>query len=130
MQIILSNGRELNPVIVTGAMQYAQGANRDALTFVFDDNHKLDELDGIFTDANCESIKIIGDDGGEAIHNGYTVRAELVKKQVTVENATPDNEETTVTRVFVTMAQRTYAESQLASLTDTVDVLVLESLLG
>lgn len=130
MQIVLSNGTILKPIMVTGATRFVQNANRDSLTFVFDESYGLDALDSIFTDANCESINIIADNGDEAIHTGYTVRAELAKKKVKAESETPEAEEIDVVRVFVTMAQRTYAESQLANLTDTVDVLVLESLLG
>ena len=115
MQIILANGMGVNPIMVTGAIQFVQNANRDALTFVFDETASLTELDAIFTPENCETITIVEKDG-EAIHKGYTIRAELVKKPVTAENETPVAEETTVTRVFVTMAQRTYAESKLAKL--------------
>lgn len=137
MQIILANGTVLNPIVVTGAPKFVQGANRDALTFHFT-NASLDEMDAVFTEGNCESIRIIdtiiNDDGTEVqvedIHKGYTVRAELNKKLVEVQASTPDSDVVSEIRVTVTMAQRTYAESQLASLTDTVDVLVLESLLG
>ncbi len=115
MKIILTNGAELTPVIVTGAKKYVQGANRDALTFVFADT-SLDEMDGIFTAENCENINIVGDDESEAIHSGYTVRAELVKKLVETQAATTDKEAVTENRVFVTMAQRTYAEDQMAAM--------------
>ena len=79
MKIILTNSTELQPLMVTGASQYVQGANRDCLSFIFDESVSLDELDSVFTEANCESINIVGDDGSEAIHKGYTIRAELKK---------------------------------------------------
>lgn len=123
MQIILANGAVLNPIAITGAPKFVQGAERDALTFHFTDA-SLDEMDAIFTEGNCESIKIIdkiiNDDGTETptedIHNGYTIRAELNKKLVEVQASTPDNDAVSEIRVTVTMAQRTYAESKLAAL--------------
>lgn len=113
MKIILTNGTELTPIMVTGAKKYVQGANRDALTFVFADT-SLDEVDSIFTEANCENINIVGDDNSEAIHSGYTVRTELIKKLVEIQAATTETDVVTENRVFVTMAQRTYAENQMA----------------
>ena len=67
------------------------------------------------TESACESITIIGDDESEAIHTGYTIRAELVKKQVEVQKETEGSESVFEKRVFVTMAQRTYTETKLAS---------------
>ena len=115
MKTILTNGTELTPIMVTGATKYIQGANRDSLTFIFGENYSMDELDAIFTEAACESINIIGDDESEAIHTGYTIRAELVKKYVEVQTATESTPAVFENRIFVTMAQRTYAETKLAS---------------
>ena len=116
MKIILSNGTELDPMIVTGAFEYVHGINRDALTFVFNDSHDMEDLDRTFTDAACESINIIGDDGSEAIHTGYTIRTKLMKKAVEVEKATEEKEAVYENRIFVTMAQRSYTESQMAEM--------------
>lgn len=129
MKIILANGTELNPILVKGESRYVQGANRDVLSFVFAEETSLDELDAVFTAENCESISIVGEDGVENIHKAYTIRVELVRKPVEVVPATEATEAVFENRVIVSMAQRTYTESQLASLTDTVDVLVMESLL-
>ena len=129
MQIILANGIELNPIMVSGSSRFVQGSNRDTLEFVFPVDTSLDELDGIFTSQNCESIKIV-DGTGEYIHTGYSIRAELKRCPMVVVPATESVEEVVENRVTVSMSQRTYAESQLANLTDTVGVLVLESLLG
>lgn len=142
MKLILANGTELTPILVTGSPRYVQGANRDSLTFVFSDVRSLDELDTLFTEANCESIKLVTEetveleDGStqtnkiEDIHNGYVLRVELRKGKEEVQQATADTEAVYETRATVTMAQRTYAESQIASLTETVDVLVMESLMA
>jgi len=130
MKVILTNGAELTPIMATGAHRTVQGASRDTLTFVFPASEGMTELDALFTAGNCESIKLIEDSGDEYIHNGYTIRAELSKKSVEVTAATEDSEAVYEDRITVSMAQRTYAETQLASLTDTVDVLVMESLMA
>lgn len=129
MKLKLTNGVELDPILVTGAQTYVQGAKRDTLTFVFPATESLEALDAAFSATACESITIVGDNGGEAIHKAYTIRARLEKAMVEVKPATAESEAVTEERITVSMAQRTYAESQLASLTDTVDILVMESLL-
>lgn len=129
MKVILNNGTELTPIIVTGEKRNVQNARRDVLTFVFADC-SLDEIDGIFTEENCENIAIIGDDESEAIYKGYVVRAELTKEMVEVKGATAEESAEYEARVKVSMAERTYAETQLANLTEVVDVLLLENLLA
>lgn len=117
MKIILTNGTELQPILVTGGPEYVQGTNRDVLTFVFADE-SMDKLNSLFTETNCESIKIVGDDKSEAIHQGYTIRAAISKNPEEIEPATTDIEAVYEERVSVKMAQRTYYESKLASLQD------------
>ena len=129
MIIKLANGTELNPISAMGGARFVQGANRDALTFVFAAETSLDELDGIFTAENCATITIVEGEN-EYIHNNYAIRVELKREPVEVTPVTDTAEAVIENRVFVTMAQRTYTESQLVSLTETVDVLVMESLLG
>lgn len=129
MNIILGNGVELKPIVVTGGKRMVQGASRDTLNFVFSASEDMAALDAAFNTAACESITIVNGEE-EYIHKGYTVRAELSKKSVEVAPATDSTEAVYEDRITVAMSQRTYIESQLASLTDTVDVLVMESLLG
>lgn len=129
MKIILNNGAELTPIMVTGGPRHIQGASRDTLNFVFPAAEDMTALDAAFSAANCESITIVGDDGSEAIHKGYTIRAELKKESVEVSQATESEAAVFEDRITVSMSQRTYAESQLASLTDTVDTLVMDALL-
>lgn len=119
MKIILNNGKEVNAFTVTGGAVYAQGANRDALTFVLP-NGSIDEVDNAFTAENCKSINIVTDDGTENIHNGYVVRTELVKKAVLIKAATETEPEVTEMRIMVTMAQRTYAETQIATIAEEI----------
>ena len=129
MKIILNNGTELTPIMVTGGPRHIQGASRDTLNFVFPATEDMTALDAAFSTANCESVTIVGDDGSEAIHKGYTIRAELKKESVEVTPATESEAAVYEDRITVSMSQRTYAESQLASLTDTVDTLVMDALL-
>lgn len=129
MKITFANGTELVPIMVTGAKRTIQGATRDTLTFVFPASEDMAALDAAFNTTACESI-IIVNGNEEYIHKGYTVRAELSKKSVEVTPATESTEAVYEDRITVAMSQRTYTESQLASLTDTVDVLVMESLMA
>lgn len=122
MKVILNNGTELTPIIVTGEKRNVQGARRDCLTHVFAEAG-LDEIDGLFAEANCENITIIGDDGSEAIYNGYTIRTDLTKTMVETVPATATTEAQYESRVTVTMAQRTYAETQMANLQAQNDLL-------
>ena len=130
MKIILNNGKELSPILVTGGPRNIQGASRDTLSFIFPADVSMAAIDQAFTTDACEHITIIGDDGSENIHTGYTIRAELSKAPVEASAATAETDAVYEDRVTVSMAQRTYAESHLASLTDTVDVLVMESLMN
>lgn len=130
MKIILANGKELSPILVTGGPRHIQGASRDTLSFIFPSDVSMESIDVAFSAEACEKITIIGDDGSENIHTGYTIRAELSKASVEVTPATESEAAVFEDRITVSMSQRTYAESQLASLTDTVDVLVMESLMN
>ena len=117
MKIILKNGTELNPIVVTGGSSRVHGALRDALHFIFPATLSVAELDAAFSAANCESITIVGDDGSEYIHKFYTIRDKLEKALVEVTPATPTTEAVTEERITVSMAQRTFVETQLAALT-------------
>ena len=130
MKIILNNGKELSPILVTGGPRHIQGASRDTLSFIFPADVSMESIYVAFSAEACEKITIIGDDGSENIHTGYTIRAELSKASVEVTPATESEAAVFEDRITVSMSQRTYAESQLASLTDTVDVLVMESLMN
>ena len=130
MKIILNNGKELSPILVTGGTRMVQGASRDTLSFIFPADVSMESIDVAFSAEACEKITIIGDDGSENIHTGYTIRVELSKASVEVTPATESEAAVFEDRITASMSQRTYAESQLASLTDTVDVLVMESLMN
>ena len=133
MKIILNNNAELTPITVVGGKKDVQGAFRDTLTFVFPGNMSIAELDKAFSAVNCESINIESvDDKGKTVTNiykAYTIRCELSKAVVRIADETEEAPAVYEERINVVMGQRTYSESQIASLTETVDVLVLESLL-
>lgn len=116
MKILLNDNTELSVLMATGGSRYIQGANRDCLNFVFDENASMDTLDAIFTEANCEVIRIVGDDGSTAIYNDYAVRAELKQSFEQAQSENPDAEVQVVKRITVSMGQRSYAEKQLAKL--------------
>ena len=150
MHIILKDGTKLNHIGATGTTRYIQGANRDTITFEFDATYSVDELRNVFIEMNCETINIVTDQiNEELIENedgttetksevvytnnyweGYVIRAEVTEKIKEIVPATGTTPAITETRVFVTMAQRTYAETQIASLTETVDILVLKDLMS
>lgn len=137
MNIKLSNGTVLSPILATGETRYVQGANRDTLNFIFPATEGIEALDAAFSAENCESITVLEavevPDGTTTeqsyLHKGYTIRAGLKKEAVEVTPATEEAEAVYEDRITVSMSQRTYTESQLASLTDTVDVLVMDALM-
>lgn len=124
MKITLINGVTLNAIIVTGAKKTLQGTIRDALTFVFPGSESMEGLDALFTAGNCDSITIEEDGGAVYIHKGYTVRVELTKSAVKVTEETAETEAVYEDRITVTMAQRTYAESQMAAMEATMNALL------
>ena len=125
MKIILIDNTELNPILVTGGPRFIQGQNRDTLNFIFSATEDINVLDNAFNASNCESITIIGDDESEAVHKGYTIRAELKKESVEITHATESESAVYEDRITVSMSQRTYVESQLTALQDAVDMLCM-----
>lgn len=123
MKIILANGVEMNPIMVTGGMRTVQGATRDTLAFLFPASEDMAALDAAFSTDACESIAIVEGEN-EYIHKGYTVRAELSKKSVEVVPATPDTAAVYEERITVAMSQRTYQETQMAATTAALQALL------
>lgn len=124
MKIILSNGVELNPIMVTGGLKTVHGASRDVLNFIFPKEAGMEALDTAFTEAACANINIVGDDGSEAIHKGYTVRAGLSKAAVKVTEATTDTDAVYEDRITVSMGQRTYAETRMQEMEDALELIL------
>ena len=86
------------------------------INFVFPASESMETLDAAFSAANCETITIQEDSGTENIHKAYTVRAALGKEPVEVTPATAEAPAVYEERITVSMAQRTYIETQLAML--------------
>lgn len=134
MYILLKDGTKLNHIGATGGSRYIQGANRDAITFEFSrESYTLDELRNYFTEINCETINIVTDGGVEVLEDGtkvpvlinnywddYVIRHEVAERVKVIEEATGTTPEITEVRLFVTMAQRTYAEYKLAAISEEV----------
>lgn len=120
MHIILADGTRLNHIGATGEMRYIGGKHRDSITFEFDENYSVDDLRNLFTEANCEVINIVTDneDGTyeNNYHYGYVNRIEASEKIKEIEPATGTTPAVTETRIFVTMAQRVYEETQYLEL--------------
>lgn len=127
MKVIFANSTELEIYQVVGESRFINSQNRDSLTFVMPATLSLDEVDALFNETACESIKLVDTDG-EHIHKGYTIRAELKKEKVTistnVDNPNEITEDVTEDRIFVTMARRTYTEEQIAGLNNTVNTML------
>lgn len=125
MYITLTDGTQLNLIGASGTHKYIQGANRDTITFEFDGTHSVDELRTLFTPENCETINIVTEETvtdenentsvvtTDNIHEGYVIRAEIGEKMKEITPATGLEAAVTETRVYVTMAQRTYMETEL-----------------
>ena len=113
--VILADKTELTALEVSGATQYIQGSNRDALTFVFAASEGMEAMDAAFSPDNCETITI-RDGSEEYTHSGYTVRGGLSKAPVLVMPETADAPAVYEDRITETMGQRTYVETLLAQI--------------
>ena len=136
MNVILANGTTLTPLAVTSAQRIVQGEPRNVIIFTFNGDVSLDELDALFAAENCETIKIIEtminemdqEVTNEFIYHNYTLREQLKSEMVQTAFAEDRNTAIYEKRITVSMAQRTQMEIQLASLVETVDILVMENL--
>ena len=128
MQIILNNIGELEAKNVTTHSVYSQGANREALTLVFNKNNSLDELNAIFSNAdNCKVIKIIENEKMERVFNNYTLLVEL-KTELAEIYETVDSVPYIEKQIYITLAKLNFQEEQLMELTEVVEAIVLEML--
>ena len=130
-KLVFKNGTEVAFIECYSATEYVQGAERDVLDFRFDASQvSLDDIDKLFTSDQCSHLTIRetveGERTEEFIHENYGVRVALCKQRFTL--ATENGAEE-VEQISVKMAQYTVVELQMISLTETVDVLVMESLL-
>lgn len=112
MKITFANGAELETLKVDGGKRFVQNAQRDVLTFWFaKEAASFEELDAAFGSAqNTERITITGDDGAEALHEGYILRLSLALVPVVITPESARAPAVTEERYSVEMAQETYTE--------------------
>lgn len=107
-KITLKDGTTLEAVAVLGGQRMLNNANRDTLTFVFDDSHSMTDLDALFTSDNCEAITLHSTDmegtETEYLLEGFILRAELKLAPEAVDN------DTLVNRISITQAKLIAAE--------------------
>jgi hypothetical protein len=129
MKIIFNDGTEMECIQVNGAIRYIQGANRDTLEFVFTPElYTISEVDEAFSNANNLKKVTLQKENEIGVHENYTIRTGLTLQPFVIVPETSTSPEVSEQRIFVTMAQKTYAEIKIDSLQETIDVLVLESL--
>ena len=117
MKVTLADGTTYEAVNVTGEGSYLQGAQRDTLSFAFlKDKYTLAKLDKAFTAENCSKITLT-DSNTEAVHDNYTIRVSLTLAPVVIIPETSTAPAVTEERITVTMAQKTYLETQIEALT-------------
>lgn len=128
--IKLADGSELEPLSILGKKMNIQGQTRDVLQFVFSGDTDMSFLDETFSDANCAEITILDDENiVQGVFKQYGIRDELKKENVVVQEETPETAAVYEERIFISMAQKTYTEITLSNLVETVDLLVLDSLM-
>lgn len=129
MQIKFNDGTSLDALAVKGKPTYFQGAQRDSLEIQIDKSKTtFDALDALTGDAGKTAKLTILDGDKQYEHDNYSIRTELALKPVEVTPATTDSPAVTENRFCVTLAQKTYAELQIAELQSSVDALALSAL--
>lgn len=131
MQIKFSDsaGTTLTVLAKNGQSTFFQGANRDSLEIqLAKDATTFDALDKLTADAaNTQKLTFIDGDK-QYVHDNYCLRVSLALKTVVTAAATSTTPEQTEDRLCVTLAQKTYAELQIAQLQSSVDALTLSAL--
>lgn len=126
-KIKLGSGKELN-LIVCGII-----ADTQTVTMKFvPSNDSLDTLNSILMNtAETEKMTLLSESGDElAIYNGYTQLQSIGQELDAVIGYTQDEMQTPITGKLVTavLCKPNATEIRLASLEETVDTLVMESL--
>ena len=108
MKVVLQNGTEFSVINVTDNPVTVQGKPRDGLSFYFLASTGLEAINAAFSEANCESIRLVENSGIEHVHTGYVIRAALT--------LIPGESEGSEGLITVTMAKRSYDEEQLLAI--------------
>lgn len=128
MIIKLNNGDVFDCLGVHGGKVTYQGVDRDSLIFLFDGNTNLEELSSSFSSENMKSIVLFDSDGGENLHENYTIRVNCGKGRKDSILGYGIEDETMI--VWVTMAQSTVSERLVLEQQQILDMLIVSSLEG
>lgn len=104
------NDNELELLEISRQTKFIQGANRDCITFVFNNSCNVDELKKIF-ESDVNDIAII-DDEGEKHYFDYSILTDIEITKEVIEQETNDSPEQNVEVIKITLAQKTYTEKQ------------------
>jgi hypothetical protein len=110
MKIKLNN-YELELLSYNRQTNFTQGANRDCITFVFENgDYSVDELKRIF-ESSADDI-VIADDDSEKHYLDYSILTAVEITNEVVEQETNDSPGQKVEVVKITLAQKIYTEKQ------------------
>lgn len=99
---LLSYNRQIN---------FIQGANRDCITFVFENgDYSVDELKRIF-ESSADDIVIVDNDS-EKHYLDYSILTAVEIANEVVEQETSDSPEQDIEVIKISVAQKTYTEKQ------------------
>ena len=110
MKIKLNN-YELELLSYNRQTNFTQGANRDCITFVFENgDYSVDELKRIFK-SSADDI-VIADDDSEKHYLDYSILTAVEITNEVVEQETNDSPEQEVEVIKISVAQKTYTEKK------------------
>lgn len=110
MKIKLNN-YELELLSYNRQTNFTQGANRDCITFVFENgDYSVDELKRIF-ESSADDI-VIADDDSEKHYLDYSILTAVEITNEVVEQETNDSPEQEVEVIKISVAQKTYTEKK------------------
>lgn len=130
MLIELRDGTTLKALSVVAQKKVLQGIDRRILNFIFDNTYTITALDEAFNEYNTSVIQVVDGDT-KYIYKDYSLRDELVKMNVRVEDA--DGNVTYQNQTSVKMAQLSYEEIHVAELEQSQkeqDELIAELIFG
>lgn len=129
MIIHFTDGRQLTCESVHSRPAYYNGTNRDQMTFVFPEEVDIQTILSHFTPENCRQLCLEDESGGKYLHENYTIRVGAgVNERGSLLGAGEDLDHRMVS--YANMVRTTYAEQQLETLKDAVDLMLIESLEG
>lgn len=105
------NDYELELLSYNRQTNFTQGANRDCITFVFENgDYSVDELKRIF-ESNVDDI-VVADDDSEKHYLDYSILIAVEITNEVIEQETSDSPEQNIEVIKISVAQKTYAEKQ------------------